>query len=164
MSLPPTRSLTTHQKTQISKFRYSLAGQRNTIIPFLKSVNWGSDQVRTERHMTHVTRAWSPASRCRLNLPTVQDVKLAVGAMNEWSYISIEEALLMLSGSLAHSAVRAKAMQVLHEHATDEDIYQYLIQLVQCVRHDGPDDTAQLSGELALCMPAHLAMSDVRGV
>lgn len=46
LSLPPTRPLTTHQKTQISKFRYSLASQRNTIIPFLKSVNWGSDQVR----------------------------------------------------------------------------------------------------------------------
>jgi hypothetical protein len=45
LSLPMTRHLSTHQKTQISKFRYFLAGQRNTIIPFLKSVNWNSDQV-----------------------------------------------------------------------------------------------------------------------
>jgi hypothetical protein len=45
LSLPTTRHLSTHQKTQISKLRYFLAGQRNTIIPFLKSINWGIEQV-----------------------------------------------------------------------------------------------------------------------
>jgi hypothetical protein len=60
-------------------------------------------------------------------------VGLAVNVMREWSFISVEEALLMLSGTFAHSAVRARAIQVLENDATDGEIYTYLIQLAHCM-------------------------------
>jgi hypothetical protein len=48
-NLPPARPLTILQKTQVSKFRYYLAGQANTVIPFLKSVDWSNEEVHPTR-------------------------------------------------------------------------------------------------------------------
>lgn len=45
LSLPPSRPLANHHKAQLSKFRYYLSGQPGTILPFLKAVEWSSDQV-----------------------------------------------------------------------------------------------------------------------
>lgn len=45
--LPPARPLSILQKTQMSKFRHYMAGQSNTIIPFIKSVEWANSQVRS---------------------------------------------------------------------------------------------------------------------
>jgi hypothetical protein len=39
----------------------------------------------------------------------------------------------MLSGTFAHSAVQARAIQVLKNDATDGEIYTYLIQLAHCM-------------------------------
>lgn len=45
MKLPPSKPLANHQKAQVSKFRYYLAKQSGTVIPFLKAVEWTSPQV-----------------------------------------------------------------------------------------------------------------------
>ena len=57
----------------------------------------------------------------------------------------MEEALYMLSGSYTHPAVRARAVAVLQQKADDNIIYDYMIQLVQCIRHDGQGDSAPLA-------------------
>jgi hypothetical protein len=54
--LPPARPLSIHQKTQISKFRYYLARQSNTVILFLKSVDWGTEEASVLSHLL-MTRA-----------------------------------------------------------------------------------------------------------
>lgn len=79
----------------------------------------------------------------------VQDAQAAAALLQEWSSISVDEALYMLTGSFTHPAVRARAVAVLQQQADDNMIYDYLIQLVQCVRHDGQGDTAPLAGALA---------------
>lgn len=45
IKLPPSKPLANHQKAQVSKFRYYLAKQSGTIIPFLKAVEWTNSQV-----------------------------------------------------------------------------------------------------------------------
>lgn len=46
IKLPPSKPLANHQKAQVSKFRYYLAKQSGTIVPFLKAVEWTNSQVR----------------------------------------------------------------------------------------------------------------------
>jgi Phosphoinositide 3-kinase family, accessory domain (PIK domain) len=76
----------------------------------------------------------------------LQEVKIALEAMIEWQMTTVEEALQMLSASLVHPAVRAHAVQVLRDRADDSQMLTFLIQLVQCVRHDEADHPSSLAG------------------
>lgn len=80
----------------------------------------------------------------------MQEAELAVAALQEWSGITVDEAMLMLSGSFTHPSVRERAVQVLQHKADDQKIYELMIQLVQCIKHDGQSDEAPLSGTAQL--------------
>lgn len=80
----------------------------------------------------------------------MQEAEAAVSMLKEWGNISVNEALLMLSGRFGHPAIRERAIHVLQENASDADICDFMSQLVQCIRYDGADDTMLLAGALSL--------------
>ena len=86
--------------------------------------------------------------KCGLPL---QEAEAAAATLQEWRSVAVEEALYMLSGSYTHPAVRARAVAVLQHKADDNIIYDYMIQLVQCIRHDGQGDSALLASARRLC-------------
>ena len=55
LSLPPSRPLANHHQAQLSKFRYYLAAQPGTLLPFLKAVEWSSAQVCSPRLLFNLT-------------------------------------------------------------------------------------------------------------
>jgi hypothetical protein len=89
----------------------------------------------------------------------IQEAELAVAALQEWSGITVDEAMLMLSGSFTHPSVRERAVQVLQQKADDNKIYELMIQLVQCIKHDGQSDQAPLSGTTRLFTETCCAVS-----
>jgi hypothetical protein len=80
----------------------------------------------------------------------VKEAEQAIAVMTEWHEPSVEEALQMLSGHFKFVGVRQFAVGVLRSKAADDEIFDLMIQLVQCIRFDGANGEYPLAGSSTL--------------
>lgn len=104
---PPTKQLTTEEQDLIWKFRFYLSNQKKASVKFLECVNW--------------------------KLPA--EVRQALDILQQWAPMDVEDALRLLSPLFQHVDVRRYAVTRL-QHASDEDLLLYLLQLVQALRYE----------------------------
>lgn len=76
----------------------------------------------------------------------MQAANQAIGLVNEWKGVSVEDALHMLSGAFKNPGIRDAAVRVLKAKASDDKVYEVMNQLVLCVRHDVPTSSCPVSG------------------
>ncbi|KAJ1735374.1 Phosphatidylinositol (PI) 3-kinase [Coemansia biformis] len=104
---PPGQGLTDNEKNLVWKFRFYLSSNKRALTKFVKCVDW-SDAI---------------------------EAKQAVALLSEWSEISINDALELLSADSTNHAVRSYAVAQLRK-ATDDELVQYLLQLVQAIKFE----------------------------
>eukprot|EP00003_Mantamonas_plastica_P029479 TRINITY_DN698_c1_g1_i1.p1 TRINITY_DN698_c1_g1~~TRINITY_DN698_c1_g1_i1.p1 ORF type:complete len:705 (+),score=236.36 TRINITY_DN698_c1_g1_i1:789-2903(+) len=104
---PPTRDLTSEEKDLLWKFRFSLTREKKVLTKFLKCVDWNDKYESTE----------------------------AISLLDEWAPIDVDDALELLSAQFKTQAVRNYAVRILGK-AEDEELLDYLLQLVQAVRYE----------------------------
>ena len=105
--LPPTKKLTIEEQDLLWKYRYHLTHNRRALTKFLKCVDWSEERE-------------------------AQQVK---ELMAVWVDIGVDDALELLSKEFTQPAVRAFGVACL-ERASDEDILNVLLQLVQAIRYE----------------------------
>ena len=109
---PPTQPIGRDAKKLLWRFRYALKEDRAALSKFLMAVDW---QVAYE-------------------------VEEALHLIGQWATISISDALCLLSSNFKNPGVREHAVKVLIT-AEDEDIVNYLLQLVQALRYEITDES-----------------------
>ncbi|XP_018917023.1 phosphatidylinositol 3-kinase catalytic subunit type 3 [Bemisia tabaci] len=108
---PPTKQLTTEEEDLIWKFRFYLCNHKKALSKFLECVNWRSNT----------------------------EARQALDLLQQWAPMDIEDALQLLSPAFTHPAVRRYAVTRL-QHASDDDLFLYLLQLVQALKYESFDD------------------------
>jgi phosphatidylinositol 3-kinase len=103
----PNKKLTMEQKELLWKFRFSLVEDKRALTKFLRCVNW-SDVLETRQ---------------------------AIELMGQWAAVDLADALELLCDYFTNSDVRIYAVQQLQK-ADNEEIFQYLLQLVQALRYE----------------------------
>lgn len=88
-----------------------MSNQKKALTKFLKCVNWTQSG----------------------------EVKQALGMLENWTPMDVEDALELLSPNFTHAGVRRYAISRLQE-APDEDLMLYLLQLVQALKYENFDD------------------------
>lgn len=104
---PPTTALTTEEQDLIWKFRFYLSTQKKALTKFVKCVNW--KMSGEERQALEMLSLWAPPDP--------------------------EDALELLGPAFTHQAVRKYAISRLN-HAPDDDLMLYLLQLVQALKYE----------------------------
>ena len=112
--------LTPEDMNLLWMFRYSLVNDKLALTKFVYSVDWDDENEKLE----------------------------AAELLQRWKEIDIADALRLLSGEPECRAmeVRAHAVKILSK-AEDEELLQYLLQLVQALRYD--DEAAEEAKEAA---------------
>ena len=113
LALPPGQPLSRKEQELIWRFRFVLVNDPRAITKFFKSVDW-SDASETSQ---------------------------AIDLMRTWAPISVAEALELLSPEYTVDAVRSHAVTAL-QNTSDEELLQYLLQLVQALRYERKDISA----------------------
>lgn len=105
----PTDSLKNEDKDLLWKFRYTLTDNKKAVIKFLLSVDWNDET----------------------------EVKQAIDLLHQWCEIDIADALKLLGREkeFKHENIRNFAVSTLSK-ATNEEILDYLLQLVQALRYE----------------------------
>lgn len=104
---PPTKILSSEEQDLIWKFRFYLSTQKKALTKFVKCVNW---KVPGEE-------------------------RKALEMLNLWAPPDPEDALELLGPAFTHPAVRKYAICRLN-HALDDDLMLYLLQLVQALKYE----------------------------
>ncbi|KAJ5072467.1 phosphatidylinositol 3-kinase catalytic subunit type 3 [Anaeramoeba ignava] len=104
---PPTKNLTDLEKELLWTYRYSLTKNKKALTKFLRCVDW------TDK----------------------SEEKQAQELITEWVQIDTAEALELLSSSFQSKIVRKIAVDRLRE-TSDEEVLEYLLQLVQAIRYE----------------------------
>ncbi|KAJ2848282.1 Phosphatidylinositol (PI) 3-kinase [Coemansia brasiliensis] len=107
MRYPPGQELTDNEKNVVWKFRFYLSSNKRSLTKFVKCVDW-NDQI---------------------------EAKQATALLAEWAEISIDDALELLSANFTNAAVRSYAVSQLRK-ASDDELVQYLLQLVQAIKFE----------------------------
>jgi phosphatidylinositol 3-kinase len=107
LSYPPTTALSTEEQDLIWKFRFYLSTQKKALTKFVKCVNW--KVTGEERQAVEMLMLWAPPDP--------------------------EDALELLGPAFIHPAVRRYAIERLN-HALDDDLMLYLLQLVQALKYE----------------------------
>ncbi|KAJ2124959.1 Phosphatidylinositol (PI) 3-kinase [Coemansia sp. RSA 1822] len=107
MRYPPGQELSDNEKNVVWKFRFYLASNKRALTKFVKCVDW-NDPI---------------------------EAKQATALLAEWAEISIDDALELLSANFTNHAVRSYAVGQLRR-ATDDELVQYLLQLVQAIKFE----------------------------
>lgn len=107
LSYPPTTALSTEEQDLIWKFRFYLSTQKKALTKFVKCVNW--KVAGEERQALEMLTLWAPPDP--------------------------EDALELLGPAFTHPAVRRYAIGRLN-HALDDDLMLYLLQLVQALKYE----------------------------
>ena len=103
LRLPPSHKLDQAACKLLWRFRYSLREDSKALVKFLRSIHWED----------------------------VQEVQEAIKLMESWARISTSDALPLLSPDFTNARVRAYAVKVIENEADDEELQDYLLQLVQ---------------------------------
>ncbi|KAK4513454.1 uncharacterized protein ATC70_005455 [Mucor velutinosus] len=111
MGYPPTQKLTPEEKDLVWKFRFYLTREKKALTKFLKCVVW-TDHT---------------------------EVRQAVDLLPLWVDIDVDDALELLGKEFENRAVRAYAVNQLRK-ADDEDLFLYLLQLVQALKFECTSD------------------------
>jgi len=114
---PITRKLEVEDRNTLWKFRFYLTSQKEALTKFLRCVDWTN----------------------------MQEVRLATDLLTQWKPIDVSDALELLSKHFTYHVVRDYAVSRL-QHATNEELLHYLLQLVQALRYDSNE-----SHESKLC-------------
>lgn len=104
---PPTQQLTSEEQDLVWKYRFYLNTNKKALIKLLKSMRWDH----------------------------AGDVKHALGMLQVWAPMDVEDALELLNPTFTHPAVRKYAISRLKQ-APDEDLLLYLLQLVQALKYE----------------------------
>lgn len=104
---PPTQQLTSEEQDLVWKYRFYLHTNKKALIKLLKSMRWDH----------------------------AGDVKHALGMLQVWAPMDVEDALELLNPTFTHPAVRKYAIGRLKQ-APDEDLLLYLLQLVQALKYE----------------------------
>ncbi|WVQ78275.1 hypothetical protein IAT38_000360 [Cryptococcus sp. DSM 104549] len=107
--LPPTASLSALDKDLLWKFRFSLFRSPRSLTKFLKCVTW-SDAVEAKQAVEKLLPLWGQE-------------------------VGMDDALELLGPGFTHKQVRAFAVKRL-ERADDEELFLYLLQLVQALKFE----------------------------
>lgn len=107
LSYPPTTALSTEEQDLIWKFRFYLSSQKKALTKFVKCVNWRV--AGEERQALEMLSLWAPPDP--------------------------EDALELLGPAFTHPVVRRYAIGRLN-HALDDDLMLYLLQLVQALKYE----------------------------
>lgn len=107
LAYPPTTALTTEEQDLIWKFRFYLSNQKKALTKFVKCVNW--KMPGEERQALEMLSLWTPPDP--------------------------EDALELLGPAFTHQAIRRYAIERLN-HAPDDDLMLYLLQLVQALKYE----------------------------
>ncbi|XP_011502778.1 PREDICTED: phosphatidylinositol 3-kinase catalytic subunit type 3 [Ceratosolen solmsi marchali] len=107
LSYPPTTALSTEEQDLIWKFRFYLSTQKKALTKFIKCVNW--KVAGEERQALEMLILWAPPDP--------------------------EDALELLGPAFTHPAIRRYAIERLN-HALDDDLMLYLLQLVQALKYE----------------------------
>ncbi|XP_032457684.1 phosphatidylinositol 3-kinase catalytic subunit type 3 isoform X5 [Nasonia vitripennis] len=110
LSYPPTTALSTEEQDLIWKFRFYLSTQKKALTKFVKCVNW--KVAGEERQALEMLTLWAPPDP--------------------------EDALELLGPAFTHPAIRRYAIGRLN-HALDDDLMLYLLQLVQALKYEDFD-------------------------
>ncbi|XP_014210139.1 phosphatidylinositol 3-kinase catalytic subunit type 3 [Copidosoma floridanum] len=116
LSYPPTTALSTEEQDLIWKFRFYLSTQKKALTKFVKCVNW--KVLGEERQALEMLSIWAPPDP--------------------------EDALELLGPAFTHVAVRKYAIQRLN-HALDDDLMLYMLQLVQALKYEDFDYIKKVS-------------------
>lgn len=108
---PPTQQLTSEEQDLVWKYRFYLNTNKKALIKLLKSMRWDHEG----------------------------DVKHALGMLQSWAPMDVEDALELLNPTFQHPAVRKYAISRLKQ-APDEDLLLYLLQLVQALKYEKFDE------------------------
>lgn len=107
LSYSSVQELTQYEKNLIWKFRYFLLNNKKGLNKLLKSINF-NDVIET---------------------------KEALRLLNKWVEIDIEDSLELLGPNFRNNTVRTYAVNRLRK-ASDDELYLYLLQLVQALTYD----------------------------
>ncbi|KAJ2358860.1 Phosphatidylinositol (PI) 3-kinase [Coemansia sp. RSA 2618] len=107
MRYPPGQTLSDNEKNVVWKFRFYLSSNKRALTKFVRCVDW-NDPI---------------------------EAKQATALLGEWAEISIDDALELLSANFTNHAVRSYAVGQLRR-ATDDELVQYLLQLVQAIKFE----------------------------
>lgn len=110
LALPPGQPLHRREQELIWRFRFALINDPKAITKFLKSVDWSDASEATH----------------------------SIDLMRKWASISVSDALELLSPEYTVEAVRSYAVTALR-NTGDEELLQYLLQLVQALRYERLD-------------------------
>ncbi|CEP14473.1 hypothetical protein [Parasitella parasitica] len=111
MGYPPTQKLTPEEKDLVWKFRFYLTREKRALTKFLKCVVW-TDHT---------------------------EVRQAVDLLPLWVDIDVDDALELLGKEFENRSVRSYAVNQLRK-ADDEDLFLYLLQLVQALKFECTSD------------------------
>ncbi|XP_030755610.1 phosphatidylinositol 3-kinase catalytic subunit type 3 isoform X1 [Sitophilus oryzae] len=110
VSYPPTQQLSNEEQDYLWKYRFYLSTNKKALAKFLKCVNWNQpDEVRQAEHMIKI-----------------------------WQPMDVEDALELLSPIFINPSVRRYSISRLQQ-APDEEIFLYLLQLVQALKYENFD-------------------------
>lgn len=114
----PTDILKNEDKDLLWKFRYTLTDNKKAVVKFLLSVDWNEEI----------------------------EVKQATDLLHQWCEIDIADALKLLGREkeFKHEIVRNFAVSTLAK-AKNEDLHDFLLQLVQALRYEKPVKAPQSS-------------------
>lgn len=111
MGYPPTQKLTPEEKDLVWKFRFYLTREKRALTKFLKCVVWTDNT----------------------------EVRQAVDLLPLWVDIDVDDALELLGKEFENRSVRSYAVNQLRK-ADDEDLFLYLLQLVQALKFECTSD------------------------
>jgi len=113
----PRRQLSSEEKDLLFRFRWSLTDQPGALTKFLHAVDWSHVEERNH----------------------------AIELLGHWSPVDIDDALELLSKDFQGlREVRHHAVQRL-QNASDADLQLYLLQLVQALRYEPPNEATMES-------------------
>ena len=108
LAYPPTKHLNVDERELLWKFRFYLTNNKKALIKFLKCIDWND----------------------------TQEVKHAIEIMKMWNTIDVDEALGLLSNNFKDRELRSYAVNRISLIETDDEMLQYLLQLVQAIRYE----------------------------
>lgn len=113
----PNKLLQASEKELLWKFRYSLTDNKRSLTKFLRAVDWTD----------------------------IEETKEALEMLEGWAPIDIADSLELLSSYFKNSDVRKYAVSQL-SRADDDELQNYLLQLVQALRYEPhvPSDLSSL--------------------
>ena len=110
MSYGPTQELTSEEKFVVWKFRHHLSRDKRALTKFVKATDWTSPN----------------------------EARQAIDLIPSWAEIDVDAALELLGPSFDNAVVRGYAVDRLRKSG-DEELLQYLLQLVQALKFENYD-------------------------